>query len=418
MSAVKRAACDRCHGLKMRCIREENRAKCNRCLGAGSVCVFSVCKKAGRPARKNHYGHQHQHRHQPTPIQQSSPPYIQSNPSIDISLFSTSQDNFSMAIADEYLSASALSGALSDPIPDLPMFGLEMDEAVPTGRNPRETHHQWLEDFFSVSDFDKQRDPVIVEPTSHRFPSSTTQNPSSVGGNAMQQLSELSGKLFAHINAGTKESTTESATTRLEELSARVIENTVDFYNILSNNSEPAFEASLDHGEVTATATTLQILTAYIRLTQLHQALYNHIHSLLSPRSPPLFAALPESRDSNSSGSSPSSSDRGVPVLFPSLSIGGISLAPYPRFQLKMIVQICVHHLGEVESLLRLPAGFSVSDEGANGGDNREGGILYPDSDRMALLVRTIMLEAGDSVKGIRRVLAELAEEFRGSIQV
>jgi hypothetical protein len=36
----------------------------------------------------------------------------------------------------------------------------------------------------------------------------------------------------------------------------------------------------------------------------------------------------------------------------------------------------------------------------------------------MAILVRTVMIEAEETVKGIRKVLAGLVEELKGSIQV
>jgi len=49
----KRAACDRCRGQKLRCLREApggiSTGKCVRCNTAGAVCSFSVSKRAGRP---------------------------------------------------------------------------------------------------------------------------------------------------------------------------------------------------------------------------------------------------------------------------------------------------------------------------------------------------------------------------------
>ena len=47
---AKRAACDRCRGQKLRCLRETPGAgKCVRCNTAGAVCSFSLSKRAGRP---------------------------------------------------------------------------------------------------------------------------------------------------------------------------------------------------------------------------------------------------------------------------------------------------------------------------------------------------------------------------------
>lgn len=89
-----------------------------------------------------------------------------------------------------------------------------------------------------------------------------------------------------------------------------------------------------------------------------------------------------------------------------------MSLAAYPRFQLKFILQVCTHHLGEVEALLGLPDGFCVSDRG----DENKGGILQRSAG--GTLVQTVMIEASEIVKGIRKILADLVRKLRGSIQI
>ena len=76
----------------------------------------------------------------------------------------------------------------------------------------------------------------------------------------------------------------------------------------------------------------------------------------------------------------------------------------------------------EVELLLGLPAEFCVG--GGKGSrqrgrlDGEDGGILHRNTGGMTLLVWTIMMEANETVKGIRRVLAVLTEESRASIQI
>jgi hypothetical protein len=266
-----------------------------------------------------------------------------------------------------------------------------------------------------------------------------------VNENAVQQLLELNGRLFAHISYpsyprshlripkdpltmeldmdGVEEdenrdaytnsdSDTNAQIVRLQQLTAHVIESSSTFHGILSSTQTPIH---LD------TPATLLILTAYIRMAQLHHILYKHIQSILLPtKSLLLPLSLPSTTYSSplSSTTSPSAetSPRSVAVAFPTLHIGGVSLSRYPRFQLKFILQICVHHLGEVEALLGLPAGFCVSGKTLDSRTSR--GILHQDSGRMVLLVRTVLREADETLKGIRSVLAELVEEFRGSIQV
>ena len=52
--AVKRAACDRCHGQKLRCIPDEGLGKCNRCRAAKAECIYSALRRAGRPPSSKH----------------------------------------------------------------------------------------------------------------------------------------------------------------------------------------------------------------------------------------------------------------------------------------------------------------------------------------------------------------------------
>ena len=79
-----------------------------------------------------------------------------------------------------------------------------------------------------------------------------------------------------------------------------------------------------------------------------------------------------------------------------------------------------MHHLGEIEAALGLPAAFCVSETGgrADAGRAQGGGVLGSSGGGTALLVRTVMKEAGDRVQGIREVLSWLREGLRGSIDV
>ena len=310
--------------------------------------------------------------------------------------------------------------------------------------------------------------------------------------NTVQQLSELSAKLFVQINVhdsiySTTESASEESTTKytqqLEQLIKDVLESSTVFLDILttlqrsylkslraalpntiddandavedpnmhpmplSDNSDksgsnPADDStaygrsaevvrsslrlkSISSSPATPdTATILQLLTAYIRVTQLHHILYHTLCSHLSPMLTSSDQALISiSRCMPSAFSSSSSANNTLP--FPSLSIGGISLQPYPRIQMKVLLQVCAHNLGEIEAVLGLPAAFRVSEPDAydastiaSSGGSNGGGVLKASGGGTTLLVRTVMMEAGDTVQGIRELLAKLREGLRGSIDI
>ena len=273
----------------------------------------------------------------------------------------------------------------------------------------------------------------------------------------MQQLSELGRKLFAQtvttpgeegsthrdvpdtpgdgslvdFNFNASPNAENASMSRLEQLTAYVIESSSVFCSILRHISP---HASFDM------AATMLMLATYVRLAQLHHTLYAHIQSLLTSSdtqtplvTPNSFAHVTPTPSEQSfslnvastrtatNWTTPSSRSP-TPVVFPHLQIGEVSLAVYSRFQLKFILQICVHRLGDVEILLGLPAECCVS--GLKGSqrhgrpDSEDGGILHRNTGGKTLLVQTVMMEAKGTIKGIRRILAGLTEELRSSIQV
>jgi hypothetical protein len=426
MSAVKRTACDRCHGQKMRCIREATRTKCNRCQGASAECVFSLARKAGRPSASS------SSKQQMAPLQQHSPVYSHCSGELtnDLSIFEASllDDDASSC---PFGAGEAFSDSQAISTPTIPALETWSDASL-TLACSTDSNALWEESYgyLDAGSFEHEHehehpshaenhtfvevDNASSEPEHESWPGSGP--PVAVASNAMQQLSQLSGKLFAHISPSPRTlgdvNTGDSQIAELEELTAHVIESSIAFYSILSNlapvfNTRSTSAATFSSSDLLSRI--LQILTAYIRLAQLHHTLYTHIQSIISP------SQSASSHSSNSSHSLLSCTlAQSVPVAFPSLRIGGVSLSHYPRFQLKFILQICVHHLGEVEALLGLPAGYCVSEK-----RDRDGrGILNQDTGGMAILVRTVMIEAEETVKGIRKVLAGLVEELKGSIQV
>ncbi|KAG9235751.1 hypothetical protein BJ875DRAFT_482931 [Amylocarpus encephaloides] len=481
----------------MRCIREGTRAECNRCLAAGARCTFSVARKAGRPPgsaggsttsmgkleanrrgrdreremERGRESEQEKGDHGWRGERQKEEERESAYPQYSVDL--TNDFDFSSDLPSD-LSIFEASGSLLEDETSSSLFitGASNSLAIPS--NPDTHHNAWAEseshqypglnvDTGTTHENNRFVTPpplfetqFLVEDTSNTYStvgSSTQQEQptnsferqrvetehinTNISTNTMQQLSELSGKLFAHISSPCiysrprtrpyvsrgsttidridmgndtnmnmdrrREMDTDPQITRLGQLTSHVIESSVTFHRILSN---PLGPVSFD------TAATLLILTAYIRLAQLHLALYNHIRSILQTNDPPPSAAYPSPGSSNPSPSS-GHPRQFIPIAFPSLNIGGVSLSAYPRFQLKFILQICVHHFGEVEALLGLPAGFCVSEQRPG-----SGGILHQGTGGTAMLVRTVMIEADETMKGIRGVLAELVEELRGNIQI
>lgn len=428
MNSGVRAACDRCHGQKMKCIRDKALEKCNRCQASRAECTFSPARKSGRPPTAhrdpvsplsmapdrldgNQQATPHRTNIYPTPashnsrfdsvvMEESELSLLPFQSSLDSNISGLEAWNDDFFTTDAQLdSHDAVSGTLTpysenylpafDQSPHGPSSGLGCGEATR----------------------------ALSIPSSHNERSSE-EVPAAL--DTMRQLSELSGRLFTQVNCHTrrnKNNPSHASTDHFEQLTADVLDSSVAFLDILkafqkavvktAQNFTGPFTSEDDSASfVPDTATTLQILTAYIRLTQLHHALYTHIQLLLSSSTsatncPTIMPKLP------------------LPAVFPSLSIGGIKLSAYPRFQFKFLLQICVHHLGEMEALLSLPLGFRVSAmERCAGSAGISNGILGSGSGGTALLVRTVLKEIEEPVKGIRTTLTILREELRGSIQI
>ncbi|KAI4168593.1 MAG: hypothetical protein LQ343_006257 [Gyalolechia ehrenbergii] len=135
------------------------------------------------------------------------------------------------------------------------------------------------------------------------------------------------------------------------------------------------------------------LLTCYIRLLHLHDLLYTRIAEVLIPHSQEQSSSVPASHRPGSSSSTQghpsgnssapslasqiasSASDDGVVdglsntqndqrnwvPLFPGLCLDGVCLDKFAKFQIKFLLQITAHTLGEIEGELGLPEGYRVS---------------------------------------------------------
>lgn len=114
--------------------------------------------------------------------------------------------------------------------------------------------------------------------------------------------------------------------------------------------------------------TIFQLLTCYIRIIHLHSILYARIldHLLTSLPSPShnsngKRSAAPQQQQQQQKQQQQKPQEQQPPPLFPGMQVDGVSLDDFSIFQIKLILQINTHVLGEIEMALGLPDGFRIS---------------------------------------------------------
>jgi hypothetical protein len=282
-----------------------------------------------------------------------------------------------------------------------------------------------LDEFMQVPLVPQLRPASSTNQSSHHQPTNFEPRKTAIGNfenqtafTAVYQLSALSASLYASVDLYTKNAEKAVHTASSEELgkmATDVIQSSITFLSILCSFVDVV---SADRSNTPDTPTTLQILTAYIRLTQLHHGLYTQIRDFLSSSnnlSSNSTSCHMSVRSATAPGSQ-SASEPMLPAVFPDLALGGFSLASFARFQFKFLVQVCVHELGMIEATLGLPAGCRVSDVENTSGLMRP--LLGAGDEKTRLLVWTILREIEQPAHGIRDTLNELREALRGSIQI
>ena len=112
--------------------------------------------------------------------------------------------------------------------------------------------------------------------------------------------------------------------------------------------------------------TVFQLLTCYIRIIHLHSILYARILDHLLTSLPSYShnrngnkSAAPQQQQQQQQQQKPQ--EQQPPPLFPGMQVDGVSLDDFSSFQIKLILQINTHVLGEIEMALGLPDGFRIS---------------------------------------------------------
>ena len=169
----------------------------------------------------------------------------------------------------------------------------------------------------------------------------------------------------------------------------------------VSDTSNPAIENDV-RGEylkpLPADMTTIvQLLSCYIRITHMHSVLYTRIFNYLTTQQ----------------------HISQIPPVFPGLQVDGVSLDAFGKFQVRLVLQISTHILGEIEMALGLPEGYRIGK-----GNTQNQGIL--ETSVSIQFVEMIMQENGrtglgmekDRVASIKDTLAKLRQLLKGAINI
>ena len=169
----------------------------------------------------------------------------------------------------------------------------------------------------------------------------------------------------------------------------------------VSDTSDPAIENSVC-GEylkpLPADMTTIvQLLSCYIRITHMHSMLYTRISDYLTTQQ----------------------HISQIPPVFPGLQVDGVSLDAFGKFQIRLVLQISTHILGEIEMALGLPDGYRIGKR-----NTQIQGIL--ETSVSIQFVEMTMRENGrtglgmekDRVASIKDTLASLRQLLKGAINI
>ena len=168
--------------------------------------------------------------------------------------------------------------------------------------------------------------------------------------------------------------------------------------------------------------TVFQLLTCYIRIIHVHSILYARILDHL-------LTSLPaHSHDRNRHKSAAPQQqqqqqpkkpqEQQPPPLFPGMQVDGVSLDDFSVFQIKLILQINTHVLGEIEMALGLPDGFRISVKTPGTTGVLETSVSVQFIEAMMREIETTMLASTGAGDGYRRtpVLGFGAEKDRVSL--
>ena len=251
--------------------------------------------------------------------------------------------------------------------------------------------------------------PSVARPTSsssspfHRFPNPPCTASSSTNQNNSPCSSSYSGTDGASPSASV-----------LYELDDSIMDNDPGYSAPNNHAGSSAFSEPPQPTDVT---TVLQLLTCYLRIVQLHSIMHNRFHDYLFA-----YTTLPTSQSPSTSSLNrqPHHLPVAVPPVFSGLQIGGVSLDPWGTFQVRFLLQISMHVLGEIELALGLPEEYVLIGRTASGrSDSRGGGVGLLEASVSSGFVKRVMKEGewrGQRVEVVREQLRDLRSVLSGAV--
>ncbi|KAK4180910.1 hypothetical protein QBC36DRAFT_318991 [Triangularia setosa] len=423
-SAGKRAACDRCHALKMRCVVDQTdgfggQRRCRRCHGARVACNYSVPGRSGRPPTKP--GGQLLTTNTTRPGLVSTPSSLFSSIQLAPSLASTT-DARGFSFAQKTTPISPRSNSWTDtvallqqePYATSPWDSLAHQDDWMGGQSLAES--RYLDNYnpsqpnmhptcpmpavagpnsspqtqASTGTLDLSPDDRPRRESASASSAASPPEPRYDGQQYLQRLSEFNVRL-SHPVGFTPDGSASSPVSpdQLEHAATHILSSSTAFLELISYPSSTNTPTTPDM------AARLQLLVSYMRLTELHCGLYAAVYGYLKHATP-------------NSGEKPPDFGFGL---------AGVSLSPSPRFQLQVLLQTAAHYLCSIQEALGLPAPLQLKglrQPGSGDSVTEKTNLLGPPgSAETAMLVHTLMMHDQERrLQGMVDMLERLKSEF------
>ena len=372
--SAKRAACDRCHKMKMQCKTDGSGQQCQRCRAANANCHYSEPGKPGRPASM---GTNQAVRliPEPTTVLESGSCPVDYGADWDPTTFASygsNENSFSIINDHPGHWAQHIIGH-----GDLGSTGLYVDMLRQHGPS----------DWSSTTTASDDSPPSLTPSTtfSTRRPHRESPRDSESGAETMPTKKRGVGWVdgtythnLAYFQVKIARMMSFDGRTdpfQLELDAAHVLQSSLEFLELVELPASAARTAKgLQQPSPVDTAIFLQLSSLSMRLTEMHYLLYSSIHCFLQQ-----------------GGAEPSDKDNMVPrstMELPLFSIAGVKLAPSPQLRLELILHTAVHHLRCIQGSLK---GLEALESVSTGLSMHAHGIISQDQTACLSKIRLVL---------------------------
>ncbi|KAH8728890.1 hypothetical protein GQ44DRAFT_818675 [Phaeosphaeriaceae sp. PMI808] len=348
---AKRGACSRCRAQKLKCVKStptEVSSQCDRCRKSNTECLYTFSRPVGRPRTCRSQACRFQ-RATIEPSSQKVPEPNQPQQYLEEdylnSFLETTGTGLDTQDFETFLDGITPSTSPNDAPKDQILIANEVDMLTPPTT---------LENCSFSTDFDPYLTTMETEDIQKSPRTMGSENPSSPNqdvGKTMQQLAEMGLEFHSQILKYQGNNNDEQPL----DLISEVLRSSTNYLNaLLSLDASSLYIRSngIDAGggdeqkrqtPPLDMPTAFQVLIPYVRLVQLHNILYE--------------TTLCRLVESNAS-----------PALcteFPDIWVGGVYINASGFFRRRLLLQMNVHFLSEIECVLELPHEARICSEEA-----------------------------------------------------